>query len=215
MTRESPIERGNERLKRPTPNATGRFRPPAIRPFRQLDGMNPPHHFVYCAPRPSPEITSYVDVLPGRMRVSVIGGSTTTDEEYDLAVALGRELGSRGHEVVCGGLTGVMEGVARGMSETAEGRTIGILPSEDRSAANPYVDTVIATGLGNARNVLVVLNGDAAIAVNGGTGTLSEIAHALDMGRPVAGLDTHDVDGVFQAQTPEAAIEYVEAETHG
>lgn len=103
-----------------------------------------------------------------------------------------------------------MEGVAKGMSDTW-GRTIGILPSTDPEAANPFIDTAIATGLGNARNVMVVLNGQAAIAVNGGSGTLSEIAHALDMGRPVAGLDTFEIEGVTDVDTPEAAVDHVES----
>jgi len=149
------------------------------------------------------------------MRVSVIGGSTVTDEEYEQARELGRELGERDHEVVCGGLGGVMEAVCRGASE-AGGHTIGILPTERRDDANDYVDTAIATGLGNARNVLVVLNGDAAVAVDGGPGTLSEIGHALDFGKPVAGLGTHridGVDGIEHVETPRDAVEYVERES--
>jgi uncharacterized protein (TIGR00725 family) len=148
------------------------------------------------------------------MRVSVIGGSTVTDGEYGTARDLGRELGERGHEVVCGGLGGVMEAVCRGASE-AGGHTIGILPTERRSDASNHVDTAIATGLGNARNVLVVMNGDATVAVDGGPGTLSEIGHALDFGRPVAGLGTHridGVDGIEHVENPQAAVEYVERE---
>lgn len=145
------------------------------------------------------------------MRVSVIGGSSVGEQHYDLARDVGRLLGKRGHEVVCGGLGGVMEAVCRGAIETG-GHTIGVLPGEDRTAANEYVETVIATGMGNARNALVVLNGDAAIGIDGSTGTLSEIALALDRGLPVAGLDTHDVEGVEAVETPEEAIEYVESE---
>ena len=146
------------------------------------------------------------------MRVSVIGGGTVTDEEAATAETLGRELAERGHEVVCGGLGGVMEAVCRGATE-ADGHTIGILPTERRADANDYVDTAIATGMGNARNVLVVLNGDAVIAVDGGTGTLSELGHALDFDRPVAGLSTHRIGGVAGVEhvdTPEQAVESVE-----
>ncbi len=146
------------------------------------------------------------------MRISVIGGSEVTAEEAATAERLGRELGERGHEVVCGGLTGVMEAVAQGAAEGG-GHTIGILPGDDPAAANQYVDVPIVTGLGSARNVLVVKNGDAAIAVDGGPGTLSEIAHALDLGRPVAGLDTHAVDGVEAVDSPAAAVDYVESAT--
>jgi uncharacterized protein (TIGR00725 family) len=144
------------------------------------------------------------------MRVSVIGGSTVTDEQYRRARRVGELLGERGHELVCGGRTGVMEAACAGASKTG-GHTIGILPGEQRSAANEYVETAIATGIGNARNVLVVLNGDAVIAVDGSTGTLSELGHALDFGRPVAGLDTHDVEGVEHVETPVEAVDYVES----
>jgi uncharacterized protein (TIGR00725 family) len=143
------------------------------------------------------------------MRVSVIGGSSVTEPVYERARELGRVLAARDHEVVCGGLGGVMEAACRGASERG-GHTLGILPGRDRAAANPYVETAIATGMGNARNALVVLNGDAAVAIDGTTGTLSEIALALDRGRPVAGLDTHDVDGVEHVTTPAAAVDYVE-----
>lgn len=146
------------------------------------------------------------------MRISVIGGSTVTDEHYEMARELGRQLAARGHEIVCGGRTGVMEAACRGAREN-DGHTIGILASNNRNDANPYVETTIVTGIGNARNALVVLNGDAAIAVDGSTGTLSEIALALDYGRPVAGLDTHRVDsvsGIQHVDTPAEAIEHVE-----
>jgi len=145
------------------------------------------------------------------MRVSVIGGSSVGEQHYDLARDVGRLLGKRGHEVVCGGLGGVMEGVCRGAIETG-GHTIGVLPGEDRAAANEYVETAVATGLGNARNALVVLNSDGAIAIDGSTGTLSEIALALDHGLAVAGLDTYDIEGVEAVETPEKAIEHVERE---
>jgi len=144
------------------------------------------------------------------MRVSVIGGSTVDTETYETARNVGRHLASRGHTVVCGGLTGVMEATARGAAER-DGTTIGILPGTDRKEANDYVDTVVATGLGNARNALVALNGDAVIAVDGGPGTLSEIGHALDFGRPIAGLEAFDVPGVEPVETPTEAVAYVES----
>ena len=143
------------------------------------------------------------------MRVAVIGGSSVGETHYRQAREVGRLLGEHGHEIVCGGRTGVMEAVCRGGQET-KAHTIGILPGEYRNEANEYVDTAIATGLGNARNALVALNGDAAIAVDGSTGTLSEIALSLDRGIPVAGLDSHDVEGVEAVETPAAAVEYVE-----
>ena len=144
------------------------------------------------------------------MRVSVIGGGNVSGPYEELAEEVGRLLAERGHTVVCGGLGGVMTAACRG-ARGAGGTTIGILPGENPDDANSYVDTAIATGMGNARNVLVALNGDAVVAVDGSTGTLSEIGHALDFGRPVAGLDTHDVDGVEPVETPREAVDYVEA----
>ena len=143
------------------------------------------------------------------MRVSVIGGSSIDGETAAVAEALGERLAERGHVVVCGGLGGVMEAVCRG-ARAAGGETVGILPTDDYRDANPHVTTPIATGMGHARNALVVMNGDAAVAVDGASGTLSEIGLALAQGRPVAGLDTHAVDGVEAVDSPAAAVEYVE-----
>ena len=146
------------------------------------------------------------------MRVSVIGGSTVSDSEYEQAREVGRVLGERGHTVVCGGLGGVMEAVCSGAQE-ADGHTIGILPGERRAAANDSVDTTIATGLGHARNPLVVMNGDTAIAIDGGGGTLSEIGFTHVFDRPVAGLGTHRIetlDWIDHVETAQEAVEYVE-----
>ncbi|MFA9427428.1 TIGR00725 family protein [Natronorubrum sp. A-ect3] len=148
------------------------------------------------------------------MRVSVIGGGEITDEQAARAEAVGRELATRGHTVVCGGRGGTMEAVCRG-AKTKGGTTIGILPSERREQANEYVDIPIATGLGHARNALVPLNGDAVIALAGGVGTLSELGFAGIYDRPVVGLETHDVpaleDVLESVTTPEAAVDAVEA----
>lgn len=148
------------------------------------------------------------------MRVSVIGGSQCPPAVAETASAVGRQLAEREHVLVCGGLGGVMEAACRGAAG-AGGHTIGIVPGESRATANAHVDTAIATGLGNARNVLVVLNGDGVIAIDGGAGTLSELGHALDAGRPVAGLGTHRIEGlegIAHVETPRAAIEHVERE---
>ncbi|WP_280586289.1 TIGR00725 family protein [Halorubrum sp. Boch-26] len=148
------------------------------------------------------------------MRVSVIGGSTVPPETAAAAEELGERLANRGHAVVCGGLGGVMEAVCRG-ARGAGGETIGILPTDRRADANPHVTVPIATGMGHARNALVVLNGDAAIAVDGSHGTLSEIGMALAHGRAVAGLDTHDVGGVEAVESPVEAVDYVERAVDG
>lgn len=145
------------------------------------------------------------------MRVAVIGGSTIDERTAEIARRLGRLLGERDHTVVCGGLGGVMAAVCEGATRPGA-ETIGLLPGEDPAAANEWVSTPIATGLGNARNALVALNGEGVIAVDGATGTLSEIGHALDFGRPVAGLEAHDpgFEGFEAVETSMEAIEYVE-----
>jgi uncharacterized protein (TIGR00725 family) len=97
--------------------------------------------------------------------------------------------------IVSGGLRGVMEAACRGAKE-AGGLTVGILPGTDRAAANAFVDVAMPTGLGEARNALVVRAADALIAVGGGYGTLSEIALALKAGKRVVGLGSWDIDGV-------------------
>jgi hypothetical protein len=106
---------------------------------------------------------------------------------------------------VCGGLGGVMEAACRGAKE-AGGLTVGILPGTDRAAANAFVEVAIPSGLGEARNVLVVRAADALIAVGGGHGTLSEIALALKAGKRVVGLDSWDIEGVVAAPDPAAAV---------
>jgi uncharacterized protein (TIGR00725 family) len=147
------------------------------------------------------------------MRVSVIGGGTCTDDEADTARAVGRLLAERGHDLVCGGRGGVMAAACEG-AQRAGGHTLGILPGDDPAGANAFVDTAVATGLGNARNVMVVRNGDGVVAIDGGPGTLSELGHALDLGRPVAGLGTHRIetlDGIDHVATPAAALDHLEA----
>jgi len=146
------------------------------------------------------------------MRVSVIGGSEVEEGTYEEAREVGRLLAERDHEVVCGGYGGVMEAACRGASE-AGGHTVGILKGTDPSEGNEWVGTGIATGMGDARNALVVLNGAACIAVDGAAGTLSELGLAFVYDRPVAGLDTHDCsafDGFRAVETPLEAVEYVE-----
>jgi uncharacterized protein (TIGR00725 family) len=98
-----------------------------------------------------------------------------------------------------------MEAACRGAKE-AGGLTVGILPGTDRTAANAFVDVAIPSGLGEARNALVVGAADALIAVGGGYGTLSEIALALKAGKRVVGLDSWGIDGVIAAEDPAAAV---------
>lgn len=121
--------------------------------------------------------------------IAVVGGSTCSDQEAKAAEETGRLLAEQGAIVICGGLGGVMEAAARGAKANG-GTTVGILPGTDPAAANAYIDIPLATGLGEMRNFLIVRAAHALIAIGGGVGTLSEIALAQRLGRPVVGL--HD-----------------------
>lgn len=122
-----------------------------------------------------------------RPLIAVVGGSTCSAAEADLAEDVGRRLAVAGAMVVCGGLGGVMEAVARGVRQ-AGGLTVGVLPGDDPHEANPFVDVPLATGMGEMRNALIVRAARAVIAIGGGHGTLSEVALALRIGTPVVGL---------------------------
>jgi len=127
------------------------------------------------------------------------------DEPTVAAAEVGRLLAEHGAVLVCGGRAGAMEAACRG-AKVAGGLTVGILPGSDRSEANPFVDVVLPTGLGEARNALVVGAADVVIAVGGGHGTLSEIALALKAGKRVIGLGTWEIEGVTAVEGPEAAV---------
>jgi uncharacterized protein (TIGR00725 family) len=118
---------------------------------------------------------------------------------------VGRLLAERGATVVCGGLGGTMEAACRG-ARAAGGTTLGLLPGLDRSDANPFVSMAVPTGLGEARNALVVRAADAVIALGGGYGTLSEIALALKAGKRVVGVGTWEIEGVVAVEGAEAAV---------
>ncbi len=128
-------------------------------------------------------------MITNKKFIAVIGGSQCSKEEAKLAEEVGRELAKRDAVLVCGGLGGVMEAACRG-AQSEGGLTIGILPGESRRGANPYVQIPIVTGMGYARNVVVVKSAQAVIAIGGSYGTLSEISHALQNSIPVIGLNT-------------------------
>ena len=137
-------------------------------------------------------------------QVSVIGSGA---EWEDAAEEVGRLLAERGCTVVTGGLGEVMAAAHRG-AKSAGGTTIAILPGEDRSAANPWADHVVVTGIGHARNLAVAASGDAVIAVGGSYGTIAEIALALRLGRTVVALaGAPEVEGTERASTAAEAVE--------
>ncbi len=149
-----------------------------------------------------------------RLSVSVIGAGDASPEEAGLAEEVGRLVAERGAVLVCGGLGGVMEAACRG-ARSVGGLTVGILPGYDRTAANPWTDVVIATGLAEARNVIVAASGDGVIAVGGSLGTLSEMALALKLRRPVVALRSWQLEPkrlpehsrLLVAETPTEAVE--------
>lgn len=122
------------------------------------------------------------------LQIAVIGTGSANGDLLDAAAAVGRLLAERGCVVVCGGLGGVMAAVARGAHE-AGGTTIGILPGERPDGGNEWLDHVVATGMGHARNLAVVASGHAVIAVGGEWGTLAEIGLARKLGRGVVLLE--------------------------
>ena len=152
--------------------------------------------------------------------IAVIGGGDPPPRAVKLAEEVGRQLALRDVVVVCGGLRGVMEAVCRG-AKSAGGTTIGILPGNEPMSANNFIDYPIMTGLGYARNVIVVKTGRAAIAIDGAYGTLSEIGHALGDGIPVIGLETWQLPQrddlplqVVHADSPTDAVEKAIAAAH-
>jgi uncharacterized protein (TIGR00725 family) len=111
--------------------------------------------------------------------------------------------------VVTGGLGEVMAAAARG-AKSAGGTTIGVLPGESRHDANEWIDHVVVTGIGHARNLAVVASGDAVIAIGGSWGTLAEIGFASRLGRPTVVVEPGwEIEGVSRAPTPEAAVDFV------
>jgi uncharacterized protein (TIGR00725 family) len=142
--------------------------------------------------------------------IAVVGAAVAEPRTLAVAEEVGATLAQAGYTVVTGGLGGVMEAASRG-ARSELGATIGILPGEDAEAANGWVELAIPTGLGAARNALVVAAAQACVAVGGEYGTLAEIAFALRAGKLVVGLGTWDVQGVEHVSTPAEAVERIAA----
>jgi uncharacterized protein (TIGR00725 family) len=138
--------------------------------------------------------------------IGVIGAGKADASLTGIAEEVGKLIATREALLVCGGLGGVMEAAARG-AKSAGGTTIGILPQATKEMANQYIDVPVATGFGEGRNVIIIRTCDALIAIGGEYGTLSELAFALKMGKPVIGINTWDIQGIMKADTPEAAVE--------
>jgi uncharacterized protein (TIGR00725 family) len=150
--------------------------------------------------------------LSRAVQISVIGGGQADAEALRDAEAVGRGIAEAGAVLVCGGRAGIMEAASRGASE-AGGTVLGVLPTTDPADANPHVTHVVATGVGHARNLAVVGSGDAVIAIGGEWGTLSEIAFARRLERPVVALRSWPLRnragtdlGILEAETPADAV---------
>ena len=141
-----------------------------------------------------------------RCVVAVIGAGDAPRAICKLAFELGREIAKRGAVLVNGGRAGVMEFAAAGARKEG-GHTIGILPGYDRSAANRHIEFAIATGIGEARNAVIVATADAVIALPGEGGTLAEIGFAKKFGKPIVALDSWpEIEGLSRAETPVEAV---------
>ena len=140
-----------------------------------------------------------------RRYVAVCGASEATPSQLDAAREVGRLLARRGAVVINGGFGGVMGAASEGAAIEG-GVVVGILPDTDRGGANPHLTVALPTGLGQARNTVVVTAADSVIAIGHGWGTLSEIAIARRLGRIVYALDTWDVEGLEVVDTPAQAV---------
>jgi len=145
--------------------------------------------------------------------IGVIGGGEASAQAARLAEEVGREIARRGATLICGGLGGVMEATCKGARE-AGGLTIGILPGDNRREANPYVQIPITTGMGYARNAVLVKSSQVIIAIDGSYGTLTEIGYALQSGIPVIGLKTWSLaiddkqdKSIIPAKNPKDAVD--------
>lgn len=138
--------------------------------------------------------------------VGVIGTANATADELKIAEEVGRLIAERGWIIVNGGLGGVMEAASRGAAD-AGGVVVGIIPQADASLANQYVHIPIATNMGFARNAIIAHTAQALIAVGGAYGTLTEISMGLNLGRPVFGINTWEIEGVVAKQDASSAVD--------
>lgn len=142
--------------------------------------------------------------------IAVVGGSVIKSEKIrQISFDTGREIAQRGYVLVCGGMGGVMEEAAKG-AKSIGGLVIGILPGKDTTEANPYIDIPIVTAMSHARNAIIVRSADCVIAIDGEYGTLSEIALAKVINKPVFGIETWEIEGVIKVKNAKEAIDIFE-----
>jgi len=149
--------------------------------------------------------------MPPRRYVAVCGASEATPSQLEAAREVGKLLARSGAVVINGGFGGVMGAASEGAASEG-GTVLGILPDTDRGGANPHLTIAIATGLGQARNTVIVTAADCVIAIGSGWGTLSEIALARRLDRPVFALDTWKVRGLEVVDSPAEAVKRALAE---
>jgi uncharacterized protein (TIGR00725 family) len=142
-----------------------------------------------------------------RRSIAIVGAGNASATICDLADAAGLAVARKGAVLICGGRGGVMEAAARG-AQSGGGLTIGILPGYDRRQANPNIEIAIATGMGQARNAIIVASADAVVALEGEGGTLSEIGLAIKLGRPVVGLQAwRQLEVISHSDDPVEAVD--------
>ncbi len=152
-------------------------------------------------------VKELIERIKGAPIIGVIGASECDEGVYKQAYEVGRLIAERGATLICGGLGGVMEAASRGAYE-AGGLTIGVIPGFSATDANPYVAVPIVTGLSHARNVIIVRTCQVAIAISGSFGTLSEIAFAMTLGKPVVSLGSWKIDErIIEAASPKDAVD--------
>lgn len=148
-------------------------------------------------------------MMYNKIHIGVIGAGDCSTETYNMAVELGYLISQSGWILICGGLGGVMKGAAKGCYKGG-GLSVGILPGEEKDAANPFITLPIPTGMGEGRNLLIVRASDVVVSIAGGYGTLSEIGLALKMGKLMVGLKTWpNIDGIDYVETPQQAIDMI------
>ncbi len=145
--------------------------------------------------------------MSNHLQIGIVGSSNCEDRISRIAERTGVHVAARGAVLITGGMTGVMEAASRG-AKSAGGLVVGILPGASKSESNPYVDVVILTEMGHARNAIIARSSDCLIAIAGGFGTLSEVALALKIQRPVVTLASQwNIAGTIEASSAEEAVD--------